>query len=178
MLKNCIDCNKRLDVKNFDKYKKGEKYYFKSRCKPCHRIKSYKYLKLFKEKNPEFMKNYMKDWEIKNSKERQKYRKKRWEENKELLTDQWKDWYKKNKEKRIKYNEVYFETNRDKLLIKARVRANKRRQDPLLSKKDYIKVLKSRKIQRSTGHPRAIWERLRQRIITWNKRQRIKSEGY
>ena len=53
MIRKCIGCNKKLNIKNFDKYKKEDKYYFKSRCKPCHRKNNLKYLKLFKQKNPD-----------------------------------------------------------------------------------------------------------------------------
>jgi len=180
--KNCIGCNKELDISKFDKYpKKYENktvFYFKSRCRSCHREISKVRLRVFKKKNPTYFINYNKDWEKENYVNRNEYRKQRWIENKDELSKKHKEWYFKNKDKRKKYNNQFYEVNREKLLPKARKRTNIRRKDPILSKKDYLKAYEKIKIQRATGHPRAIWNRLRARIIAWNKTHRTKTGEY
>ena len=182
MKKKCTGCYKLLDLTKFDKYSKkykgNIKYYLKSRCKECHRLLTNKILKKFRQKNPNYFKSYNKEYEEKNKISRQDYRKKRWVENKEKLSEEYKKWYKENKLIRKKYNEKYHEVNRSKILPLARIRANKRREDPILSKKDYLKVLEKKKIQRKIGHPRAIWDRLRERIISWNKTHHTKTGEY
>ena len=175
-MKKCTRCSKTLPlssfVKNWDN--RQNKFYFKSECKDC----GSNLWKAWNNSNPSWMKKYRKAYEKENIEKLKEWRKKRWNENKDRFQEEYKIWYNKNKDKRKIYNNEWHEKNREKVLPKASKRAELRRKDPILYKHDRKISLKKRLEERKTGHPRAIWIRVKNRLLAWNSIHGFKREQY
>ena len=174
--KKCTRCFKVLDISNFIKvwHNRQNKHYRKSHCKSCQG----KIFKKWKKKNPDWMKKYMNRWEEENKEHRKEYIKKRYHGNKERFAKEYKNWLKKNKKLRDQYFKEFHEKNREKILPKARLRANIRRKDPKLALHDYKMLLRRMQWQRDTGHPRAIWISVKNRITKWNRKYNFKPDKH